>query len=107
MDRFYGTKHFITDWMRIRYKGVGDQHLRNRPTKTAMGMTKTAARSNHHVKGDALSLLVHGTTSRVNRFYFKSRSTHVCKCCNQRVDKWVLHEKTRWKLLQLRKKYGR
>lgn len=50
---------------------------RNRPNKTARGMTATANRSGHHLTGDALTLAVKGTLAKkpsiLGNFGYESR----------------------------------
>lgn len=79
---------------------------RNRPNKTAKGMTKTIYKSNHHVNGDALTLSVRGTLDELARKFY-SRGVPVvsktCPCCGTAFKKLGLSPHWKRTLELLRK----
>ena len=71
--------------------------LRNRPTKTAKGMTKTFYRSGHNVTNEACTLSVKGTLDRL-------RSNWMFITSDRTTGKKVLTDSGRRKLARLRRK---
>lgn len=79
--------------------------LKNRPNRTAKGMTKTLYRSEHHgnrLSADALTLSVRGTLDAL-RFNLGQAQKSVCKCCGAKTGKLVLSERGRVKLMYMRR----
>lgn len=82
--------------------------LRNRPNKTAKGMSATSRRSGHDPGGgdprsehnrDVLSLNVNGTTDRYHPLMFRTERGNKrgsCPCCGRPQDKLIcLNDKGR------------
>jgi hypothetical protein len=82
--------------------------LRNRPNKTAKGLTKTLYRSNHRLKDDALTLSVRGTLDTLARGLYTRGvpvATKTCPCCGTVFKKLGLSPHWKRTLERLRRKY--
>lgn len=97
--------------MRAPYSLCSEERLkvvqRNRPNKTAKGMTKTLYRSNHRLQDDALTLSVRGTLDNLARTFYPrgvAVAHKTCACCGTVFKKLGLSPHWKRKLESLRRR---